>query len=355
MNGSRLVFINGHFSRDLSDCGSFPHGVKVENLSGALKNDIGLVNQYLTRYARYDDNAFTALNTGFLHDGAFIYVPEGIVIEDPIYLVFVSTESDASFVSHPRNLIVVSRNAQVCIVEHYISVEKNSYFTNTVTEIVAGDHSVVEHTKLQSESLKAFHIGSMYVHQGPASNFTSNSISFGGVLARNNITALLDAEGCECTLNGLTLSTGQQHIDNHTTIDHAKPHCNSHELYKAILDGKSKGVFNGKIYVRKDAQKTDAKQTNKTLLLSDNATMNTKPQLEIFADDVKCTHGATVGYLDAEALFYLRSRGIDSEAARDMLTYAFASDVTDRVKIEGVREYLSGVLHARLEQGRSEG
>lgn len=355
MGPSRLVFINGHFSRDLSTLGSFPNGVKVKNLSEALKTENGFVNQYLTRYARYDENAFTALNTGFIHDGAFVFVPDGIVIEDPMYLVFVSTEFDGSFVSHPRNLIVAGRNAHVKIVEHYMSLAKNSYLTNAVTEIVAGEQSIVEHTKLQGESLKAFHIGSTYVRQDASSNFTSHSISFGGAIVRNNIMASLDAEGCECTLNGLSLSTGQQHIDNHTTIDHAKPHCNSHELYKSILDGKSKGVFNGKILVRKDAQKTDAKQTNKTLLLSDNATMHTKPQLEIFADDVKCTHGATVGYLDAEALFYLRSRGIGVDAARDLLTYAFANDVTDRVKIEGLRDYLNRVLHAQLEQGRRSG
>ena len=352
MGSTRLVFINGHFSPDLSVFGSFSNGVKVGNLSTALERENGFVNQYLTRYAGYDDNAFTALNTGFLYDGAFVFIPDGLELDDPIYLVFISTEFDGTFVSHPRNLIVAGRNAEVKVVEHYLGLAKSSYFTNAVTEIVAGQHSIVEHTKLQSESLKAYHIGSTYVHQDAASNVTSHSISFGGMLVRNNITAVLAAEGCECMLNGLSLSTGQQHIDNHTTIDHAKPHCNSHELYKSIIDGKSKGVFNGKILVRKDAQKTDAKQTNKTLLLSDNATMNTKPQLEIFADDVKCTHGATVGYLDAEALFYLRSRGIGVDAARDMLTYAFANDVTDRTKIEGFREYLNNMLHARLEQGR---
>jgi Fe-S cluster assembly protein SufD len=197
--------------------------------------------------------------------------------------------------------------------------------------------------------MNAFHIGTTQIQMNAASHYTSNVISLGGSLVRNNITAVLDAEGSECTLNGLTLSTGTQIIDNHTAIDHAKPHCNSHELYKAILDGGSKGVFNGKIFVRKDAQKTDAKQTNKTLLLSDDATINTKPQLEIFADDVKCTHGATIGQLDDEQLFYLRSRGIDLAAARDILTFAFAGDVINRITIEPLRQQVEKMIHERLD------
>lgn len=236
--------------------------------------------------------------------------------------------------------------------ETYVGHAGNTYLTNAVTEIVVGEGTVVEHDKLQLESLYAFHIGSTHVHMHQNSTLTSNSIALGGSLVRNNVTALLAGEGIECTLNGLSLSTGRQLIDNHTTIDHASPNCTSHELYKAILDGKSRGVFNGKIYVRKDAQKTDAKQTNKTLVLSDEAAIDTKPQLEIFADDVKCTHGATVGQLDEEQVFYLRSRGIGEVDARDLLTFAFLSDIINRVHVAPLREQLESMIHARLHHGR---
>jgi Fe-S cluster assembly protein SufD len=218
-----------------------------------------------------------------------------------------------------------------------------------------GEGAVVEHDKLQQENAEAFHIAMTHANLSSRATLTSNSIALGGALVRNNITAILGGEGIECTLNGLSLGTGSQLIDNHTTIDHAKPHCASHELYKAILDGKSRGVFNGKIFVRQDAQKTDAKQTNKTLLLSDDATMDTKPQLEIFADDVKCTHGATIGQLDAEQIFYLRSRGIGEMKARDILTFAFASDVVGRIHHDALRERLEALVHERLSGGRAIG
>jgi Fe-S cluster assembly protein SufD len=221
-----------------------------------------------------------------------------------------------------------------------------------VTEFVVGENAIVEHDKLQDESLDAFHVSTVHFQQRARSNVVSNAINLGGSLVRNNITMKLDGEGIEATLNGLSLGTGNQHIDNHTVIDHAKPNCVSHESYKAILDGTSRGVFNGKIFVRKDAQKTDAKQTNKTLLLSDHATIDTKPQLEIFADDVKCTHGATVGYLDDEQMFYLRSRGIGQETAKDILTFAFAVDVIRRIHVEPLRDKLEGMIHERLQQGR---
>ncbi|MCZ6775810.1 MAG: Fe-S cluster assembly protein SufD [Ignavibacteria bacterium] len=349
---TRLVFVNGHFSQELSSLGSLPQWAKAGSLAAALKTDADAVSEHLTRYARYDDNAFTALNTAFLQDGAFVYIPDGKVIEGPIHLLFISTKLGTPFLSNPRNLVLAGENSQVMIVESFVSLDDNSYLTNAVTEIVAGDNAVVEHDKLQAESAKAFHIGTVHVYQRANSTYTSNSISLGGALVRNNITVVLDGEGIECTLNGLSLSTDEQHVDNHTVIDHAKPHCNSHELYKSILDGRSKAVFNGKIFVRKDAQKTNAKQTNKTLLLSDNATIDTKPQLEIFANDVKCTHGATVGRLDEEQLFYLRSRGLSLNHARDVLTFAFASDIINRVHVEPLRSQLEGMIHARLQQGR---
>jgi Fe-S cluster assembly protein SufD len=347
-----MVFLNGHYSESLSSVHALPNGVKITSLASALKSDYDLVNRYLTRYAKFDDNAFTALNTAFIEDGAFIFVPDNIVVEEPVHLLFVSAISDSSFVAHPRNVIVAGKNSQISVVETYGALHNSVYFTNVVTEMFAGEHSVIEHDKLQTENLHAYHIGSMHVYMNAKSNMTSNSISLGGALTRNNVTAVLDAEGIECTLNGLSLATGKQHVDNHTTIDHAKPHCNSHELYKSILDGNSRGVFNGKIFVRKDAQKTDAKQTNKTLLLSDDATIDTKPQLEIFADDVKCTHGATVGQLDEEQIFYLRSRGLGLDAARDILTFAFASDVINRIHVEPLRHQLDNMIQSRLRQGR---
>ncbi len=347
----RLVFVNGFFSKELSTDDALPHGAFCGSLANALRSNHTVAHQHLGRYAKYDDNSFSALNTAFLRDGAFIFIPDGAVIEDSIHLLFIAAGSEPALIS-PRNLIVIGKNSQLSIVESYVAVTRETYFTNVVTEIVADDHSILEHDKLQDEAREAFHIASIHAYQGAQTNFTSNSIALGGSIVRNNVTAILDAEGSETTLNGLSLATGTQLIDNHTTIDHAKAHCASHELYKSILDGKSRGVFNGKIFVRKDAQKTDAKQTNKTLLLSDNATIDTKPQLEIFADDVKCTHGATVGQLESEQVFYLRSRGIDEITARDILTFAFASDVVNRVHVEPLRDQLESLVHSRLDQGR---
>ena len=349
---SRLVFVNGRYAPRLSATLTLPKGARAGSLGEALKSDGDLMGQYLARQAAYNENAFTALNTAFLQDGAFLFVPDGIVVEQPVHLLFVSTEEETPFVSHPRTLVIVGRNSQLSIAESFVSLKKNVYFTNAVTEMMIGESSVVEHDKLQAESERAYHVGTLHVHQSARSVFTSNSLSFGGALVRNNVNTILDGEGIETTLNGLTLATGEQHIDNHTTIDHAKPHCASHELYKSILDGKARGVFNGKIFVRRDAQKTDAKQTNRTLLLSDDATIDTKPQLEIFADDVKCTHGATVGHLDEDQLFYLRTRGISLDSARDMLTFAFAGDVINRVHVEPLRRQLDHLMHRHLQQGR---
>lgn len=349
----QLVFINGHFAQELSSAPSAQNGVMAGSLAAALKSEADILNQHLAKYVKYDENGFTALSTAFILDGAFIHVADNAVIEDPIHLLFIVTSKEKSVAAHPRNLIIAGKNSKVSIVESYVSLGSIPCLTNAVTEFVVGENAIVEHDKLQDESLEGYHIGTVHFQQKANSNVISNAINFGGSIARNNIAAVLNGEGIESTLNGLSLATGNQHIDNHTSIDHAKPHCASHELYKSILDGKSKGVFNGKIFVRKDAQKTDAKQTNKTLLLSDEATMNTKPQLEIFADDVKCTHGATVGYLDEEQKFYLRSRGIGVEEANDLLTFAFASDVINRVHVDVLREQLDAMVHEKLQDGRS--
>ncbi|HEX9829672.1 MAG TPA: Fe-S cluster assembly protein SufD [Bacteroidota bacterium] len=345
----RVVCVNGLFSKELSSIYDLPAGVRVGSLAGALKSEPALIEQHLAKYAPYDENAFVALSTAFMQDGVFMYIPDRIVVEKPIHVMMISTGKGGEFVAHPRNLIIAGESSQVAFIETYGSLANETYFTNTVTEIVLAKNAVVEHERLQLESDTAFHVATLHVHQERDSNFKSNAMTFGGRLVRNNITVKLDGEGAEATLNGLYLGTGEQHIDNHTCIIHAKPHCPSHELYKGILAEKSKGVFNGKIFVLKDAQKTDAKQTNKNLILSDEASIDTKPQLEIFANDVKCTHGATIGQLDEEALFYLRSRGIGMNKARDLLIYAFASDVIERITVEPLREELHRILHKRLE------
>lgn len=342
----RLVFVNGRFSDELSSVRPMPSGMVVGSIAAAWDSHREWIEPHLASNSGCRDHPFVALNTAFLEDGAFVYLPAGKVVEQPIHLLFVSTSLEEATASHPRNLIVVGDNSQVAIVESYVGLDEGVYFTNAVTQIVAGRNAVIDHYKLQQESREAFHIATLAVHQDRSSNFTSHSISLGGALVRNDVNARLDAEGAECTLNGLYVAAGQQLIDNHTRIDHAKPHCASREFYKGILDGNARGVFNGKIYVHPDAQKTDAKQTNKTLLLSPAATINTKPQLEIFADDVKCTHGATVGQLDEDAIFYLRSRGIGQKDARGLLTYAFANDIVSRIEIPPIRAYVEEALLA---------
>jgi Fe-S cluster assembly protein SufD len=356
-DSERLVFIDGIFSPKYSDIGPLPLGTVVESFSETLKKYPQIIQSHIASLVRGDENAFTALNTAFMMDGAFVLTPRGTTLERPLQFLFIAANGDRPFAIQPRNIIIAGENSRFKIVETYIGLADNSYMTNSVSEIMLGENSVVEHDKVQAEGVNAFHIGTTHLKMSGSSSFTSNVISLGGSVARNNFTAVLDAEGVECTLNGLSLGKGKQVLDNHTVIDHAKPHGNSHQLYKAILDDASKGVFNGKIFVRQDAQKTDAKQTNKTLLLSDDAGMNTKPQLEIFADDVKCTHGATIGQLDEEQIFYLRSRGIDIDSARDMLTTAFAGDVLNRITIEPLRLQVEEMINERLNKrlpGRSQ-
>ncbi len=348
-----LVFVNGYFNTELSNINKLPKGVTVENLASALKNNSAEVHANLGSIAGYANNEFNALNTAFLHDGLYIRLEEGAMLEEPVTCLYLSTGDATPFAVHPRNLIVAGKHSKVTFIERYAGLAKNVYLTNSLTEVFLAEQARVEHTKLQMESEAAYHISSIHVHQKKESNYTSNSVALGGSITRNNIISKLDGEYIECTLNGLSLGTRSQLIDNHTTIDHAMPNCVSHELYKAILDGQSKGVFNGKIFVRKDAQKTDAKQTNKALLLSDEATIDTKPQLEIFADDVKCTHGATVGQLDENQIFYLRTRGFGKELARDILTTAFANSVVDKITIQPLREHLYELIFQKLHEGRT--
>ena len=348
MEPSLLVFVNGHFQEELSNLKDLPKGVVTDSISNAIKEKSPLVEKHFGKYAIYNSQIFTALSTAYTKDGAFIYVPDGKIVEAPIHILFLTDSSEEKTLTQPRNLFVAGKNSQVTIIEHYASLSENIYFTNNVTEIFADDGAVVDHIKLQEESKKAFHIGRMEIGQGRGSNFTSYAISFGGDISRNDFNSKFNEEGSECTLNGLFLIDGTQLFDVHTLIDHAKPHCNSHEHYKGILDDKSRGVFNGKVMVRKDAQKTNAFQENNNIILSDDALVNTKPQLEIFADDVKCSHGATIGQLDEESMFYLKSRGIGEETARTILIHAFASDVVQTIKVEAIKNYIEEILTKRF-------
>ena len=349
MEHSLLVFVNGYFSSELSKLIDIPKGVVIGSLAEALKNNNPIVKKHLGKYAENEKYFFTALSSAFTKDGAFIYVPDGKVVEDPIHIIFF-TKAGEKILTQPRNLFVAGKNSQVSIIEHYVSDEDTVYFTNSVTEIVAGENAIVDHIKLQEESNKAFHIARMEVDQERNSNFSSHLISHGAEISRNDFNARFNDEGSECMLNGLFMIGDEQLFDAHTMIDHAKPHCHSHEHYKGILQDKSRGVFNGKVMVRRDAQKTNAFQENNTILLSDNAVMNTKPQLEIFADDVKCSHGATIGKLNDEAKFYLQSRGIGEEAATAILIHAFASDVITSIKIPALRDYLEEIITKRFNQ-----
>jgi Fe-S cluster assembly protein SufD len=327
--GIRLVFVNGWL---------------VERTAGPCKGlEAGLLTEqavpHLDQYA--PGNAFAALNTAFLDQAALVRVARGAVVKPAIHLVYLTAPGAAPVVTHPRTLVVVEAGAQCTVVESYAGT--GAYFTNAVTEVVAGEGAVVDHYKVQNESPAAFHVATLQAALGRSANFASCSISLGAALARNDIGAAL-SEGADAVLDGLYLAGGTQHVDHHTTIDHARPHATSRELYKGILDGRASAVFNGKVLVRKDAQKTDSRQTNQNLLLSAEAVIDTKPELEIFADDVRCTHGATIGQLDAESLFYLQSRGIGKQQARSLLTFAFAQDIVDRIKIQSLKNSLERVL-----------
>ena len=349
LDAIRLVFVNGHYCEELSSPAVRQPGVTVKSLAAALKTDSALLEQHLARHATGEDNSFAALNTAFFQDGAFVHVPAGKTLEKPVHLVFVSTVKETGATAHPRNLIVAEKGSQATVLESYVSTVDVPYFTNAVTELVLGEGAVLEHAKFQDEHTAAFHVAAIHAHLGRSSNFISHSIATGARLSRNNIRTKLAGEGVECVLNGLYLTRGDQLADHHMVVEHAEPHCNSHEYYNGILDEKSKGVFHGRILVRQPAQKTDAKQTNKNLLLSEDATVDTKPQLEIYADDVKCTHGATVGQLNEESIFYLQTRGIGAGTARRMLIHAFAGEIIERIRCAAAREELDRLIWERLE------
>ncbi len=346
-----LVFVDGRFSARLSSVGDLPAGVTAGSLARALDARSDTVERHLGKLADLEHHPFAALATAFLADGVFIHVPRGVVLERPLHLVFVTTGGAAPRVSFPRNLLVFEPGSQASLVETWIGTGEGEALTVPVTEIVVEDGAVVDHVRRQREPFGVTHMDGFWLRQGRSSTFSSHTFTLGGELVRNDVNASLEGEGSDCVLNGLYVIGGQQHVDTHMTVEHRAPHCSSHELFKGVLEDRARAVFNGLIHVHRDAQKTDAKQSNRNLILSDKALVNSNPQLLIYADDVKCTHGSTVGQLDDDAVFYLRSRGLSQEAAQSLLTYAFAADVIGRVKLDPVREELEATMFSRLPQG----
>ena len=349
-----VAFINGQHAPELASYLALPNGVFVGSLEDGFAIYPDVIKKHLTKIASLDgrlgttnDERFVHLSNAYLGDGAFIYVPKGVAVEQPIHILNLTRADHGPLLSSPRALIVLEERSEAKVIESYVGLD-GVYFSNVVTEVVLGAQAILEHTKVQQEMPDSAHIANLSVHQDGGSTYTSNNANFGGKLVRNDLNVWLNGEHTETWLNGVAVGSGEQVIDNHTRIDHAMPNCNSFEVYKSILDDRSMGVFNGKIFVYKDAQKTDAKQTNQALLLSPRAIINTKPQLEIFADDVKCTHGATIGQLREDALFYLRARGIPFKEARALLVYAFAAEVLEKITVSQVREVLEKVLFEKL-------
>ena len=342
--GAQIVLVDGYFEPALSTVRALPRGVEAGDLASAMSRRRAVLEPHLARHAAFDMHAFVALNTALLHDGAFVHVPRGAAVNDPVHVLWLSTGARGPTVSHPRTFVVLEEGAQLTLVEDFVSLGEEAHFTNPVTEVVLGAGASCDYYKLQRESRHAFHVGAVEVHQERDSSFQSTSITFGGGRTRNDLRCILDGEGASCVLNGLNVIADSQLVDDHTAIVHARPHGTSQETYKSILDGKAEGVFNGAVFVAKGAQKTSSRQVNRNLVLSKDALMNTKPELQIHADDVKCSHGATVGELDEDALFYLRTRGIDAKTARRILTYAFANDVLERIRLEPLRKTVESDL-----------
>jgi Fe-S cluster assembly protein SufD len=346
---STLVFINGVLNEKLSSIGVLERGVRVGAIAEAHRSDGAVLEAHLAGHAAIESSSFTALNTAHFRDGGFVHVAPNTDVGRPVHLVFVTTAEAGGSVVHPRNLIVVEAGARASVIESYVTLSPgSSYWSNPVSEVVAGPNSWLEHTRIQRESERAYHIGATHVDQQRDSHYRSFSMAMGGALARHNLQVRLNDQNIETLMYGLYLARGEQVVDNHTAIYHDQPNCRSWEVYKGVLEGRSRAVFNGKVFVKPEAQKTDAKQTNRNLLLSDTARVNTKPQLEIFADDVKCTHGATVGRLDQMALFYAQTRGVPAREAQRLLTYAFAAEVIAEVALEPVRQELERLVRERL-------
>jgi Fe-S cluster assembly protein SufD len=346
---ARLVFVDGKYAPELSSTASLPEGATATSLRSAIEQRSDDLSRHLGRYLDIQRDSFSALNTAFLDDGAYIHVPRGAVIADPIYLLYVATPGAGPKMTHPRNLIVVEDEGQAVIVEHYLSEgEPVPALCNAVTELVAGENATVAHMLMECEHLESYNISTLRIEQARSANVSSHSMLLGGALVRNNVHPVLAGEGGECLINGLFIGGGRQHLDNYMLVEHRSPHCGSRQFYNGILDEHAHGVFHGRIIVHKDAQRTNAKQTNRNLLLSDDAQIDTKPQLEIHADDVKCTHGATIGQMEDDALFYLRSRGLPEPEARRMLLEAFAGEFLEKVRPETVRAYARRAMEERL-------
>ena len=349
---AHLVVVNGFLREDLSTKNGLGDVVGIDLFSAVADARYNkIVRKYLARNANYDDNGLKALNTAFLQSGVFLWIPKNVKLEAPLQITFVADGSNTA--SFPRLLVVAEENSSATLIESFVSTGDESHFTNAIAEIVVKDGARFEHYHLQNENRSAFHVATTAAELCRASSYAVTSINFGARLARHDVSVVMDHEGAECWVDGLYVAGANQHTDTHSVIDHKQPHCNSHQLYKGILDGNARAVFNGKIFVREGAQKTDAMQTNKNLLLSPQARIDTKPQLEIYADDVKCAHGAAVGQIDDEELFYLQTRGMNPELARSLLTYGFAEEVIGKIKVESIRSQLDDAvlshLHTRLE------
>lgn len=349
---NRLVFVNGRHVAKLSTLGSLPAGGHVGSLAEALITDAEVVRPYLATGAGQSADAFGALNAAFWTDGAFVRVPAAMSLEEPIQLLFLATAREAPHAEHPRSLIVLERGSRLALVESYVALGASAYLTNAVTEVVLGPGTDLDHHRIVVEGREAVHVGQTRVREERDSRFASCTVAFGGRLVRNDVSAVLDAEGAECRLSGLFVVGGEQHVDIHTIIDHVAPRATSRQLYKGVLDGTARGVFSGRVVVRPGANGTDAHQTNKNLLLSDGVEVDSKPQLEIFADDVRCSHGAADGQLAADAIFYLKSRGLDEAAARTLLTHGFANEVLGRIRVGPIRSWCEDLLTGRLCGGR---
>ncbi len=335
-----MVFVNGKYDASLSTPASLAKGIRAVDLSSAMRSEPELVEPWLGTLSTSEDRSFSALNAAFMSDGAVVHIAPDAESPVPLHLIFVSDANAAKGVAHLRNLIVAGRNSKATVIESYVSLGDSGYFTNAVTEVKVDDRATLTHYKIQRESQRAFHVHTIDARQGRDSHYVSFSFATGAALSRTNIYTNLAGAGCGATLNGLYMADDEQHVDHQTNIIHSEPNCFSREIYKGILSGSAHGVFNGKVYVHPIAQKTDGKQTNNNLLLSEGARIDTKPQLEIFADDVRCTHGATVGRLDEMALFYMKSRGVSADKATRLLTYAFAADVLETIEVEAVRDEL---------------
>ena len=343
-----LVFVNGRYSGALSSIAGLPAGVRVGSLAEAMRAEGDLVRRHLGTAVGADSRPFAALNTAFLLDGGFVHVPAGVQMEEPVQFLYLTVPGEAPIVSHPRSLVVVDRLARCVIVETYAAYGEGAYFTNAVTELVVGDGGRLDYYRIQRENEKAYHVATTASVQGRDTVVNVHPITLGGALARHDISVVLNGENGYSLLNGLYILGGRQHADLHTTIDHAQPHCESHEYFNGVLDDRSHGVFNGRIIVRPGAQRTDSKQTNNNLVLSEEARADSQPQLEIYADDVKCTHGATLGPIDEKAMFYLKSRGISPAEARSLLTYGFGAEIIDRMEIAPLQAQLDRLVRHRL-------